>query len=112
MSEQWLLLASFWMNQVTTLFVLGCHTLAAMALWRAMGGWARALTFALAGLWIASFMRLTVQLRAYQQIKAFRMALVEELFFWSAVGLLFGLAIGWLLKHTFLAVAVVIGEQD
>ena len=107
MSDPLLLMLSFWINQSTILFILGCHTLAARAIWGMIGGWGKALTISSACLWIASFMRLVDQLRIYRRPEVERLwiphSLAASLFFWSAVGFLCALAVGYVLRQTMFA---------
>jgi hypothetical protein len=97
---------SFWLNQATILFVLGCHTLAGWALWASVGRWGKALTISSASVWITIFMRLVVQIRMFQA-GAGRITqkppYLQELFFWSVAGFLCALAVGYVLRQTMLA---------
>ena len=112
MSDRVLLALSFWGSQASLLFILGCHVMAAMALWRMVGRWGRLLTVTSTLLWIINFMRLMVQLRIFGggdmgslTTYAVRRNLLEQLCFWSVAGLLLALAVGWVLRQTLLTLA-------
>lgn len=106
MTQPRLLLLSFILNQATVLFVLGCHTLAARAIWLAIGKWGKALTVASACLWATILMRLLVQLQSFGAITDLRLMIPVPslaLFVWSAAGFLCALAVGYILRQTMLA---------
>jgi len=98
-SQRLMLNASFWLYQATIFFVIGCHALAALGAWRAIGRWGRTLTLASVALWVALFMRMIVALTSYDPNQAIRTGMVQPFFWWSVAGFLCALVIGVALRR-------------
>lgn len=99
-----MLAASFWLQQATILFIMGCHCLLGWAVWRRIPTWGKALTFSAALLWLSFLMRARASSRALQSFgRPIQWVGLEELLFWSAVSFLCALVWGSILRRVMAA---------